>query len=110
LKASIPPPVIVMTAHLFDYASFSGELQRNGVRECITKPFTNAIRPLSAVIEGLLEACGPRAKFSAWLERSSSSVPTIPERISWWQGECDLRSATIQKSFGRTGFQIAEVI
>jgi CheY-like chemotaxis protein len=68
MKAPSPPPVIMMTAHLVDYANLSGELQRNGVRECITKPFSNAIRPLSDVIVGVLESAG------------SVSKPTKPAR------------------------------
>ncbi|AMV34976.1 Transcriptional activator protein CzcR [Pirellula sp. SH-Sr6A] len=62
MKAPSPPPVIMMTSHVVDYANLSGELQRNGVRECITKPFSDATRPLSAVIEGVLESASDRTK------------------------------------------------
>jgi CheY-like chemotaxis protein len=46
MKAPSPPPVIMMTAHLADGFNLSSELQRNGVRECIAKPFSDAARPL----------------------------------------------------------------
>jgi CheY-like chemotaxis protein len=62
MKAPTPPPVIMMTSHVVDYANLSGELQRNGVRECITKPFSDATRPLSTVIEGVLESSSDRTK------------------------------------------------
>ena len=74
MKAASPPPVIMMTAHLVDYANLSGELQRNGVRECITKPFSNAIRPLSDVIVGVLSDYGPKAKSIAAPKPSPSAI------------------------------------
>jgi len=50
------------------------------------------------------------SKPSAWPERSSSSVPTKPGLISWWERECDHRSAKIQRLFGRTSIQRVDVI
>ena len=51
-----------MTAHLADGFNLSSELQRNGVRECIAKPFSYAARPLSSVILAVVEEYGPKAK------------------------------------------------
>ena len=62
MKAPSPPPVIMMTAHLADGFNLSSELQRNGVRECIAKPFSDAARPLSSVILAVVEEYGPKAK------------------------------------------------
>ena len=62
MKAPSPPPVIMMTAHLADGFNLSSELQRNGVRECIAKPFSDAARPLSSVILAVVGEYGPKAK------------------------------------------------
>ncbi|MCE2753780.1 MAG: hypothetical protein LW720_18110, partial [Pirellula sp.] len=51
-----------LTAHLADGFNLSSELQRNGVRECIAKPFSDAARPLSSVILAVVEEYGPKAK------------------------------------------------
>jgi len=52
----------MMTAHLADGFNLSSELQRNGVRECIAKPFSDAARPLSSVILAVVGEYGPKAK------------------------------------------------
>ena len=86
MKAPSPPPVIMMTAHLVDYANLSGELQRNGVRECITKPFSNAIRPLSDVIVGVLESAGSASKPTSRRSGGRVSQGRKQERFGRYHG------------------------
>jgi CheY-like chemotaxis protein len=64
MKAPSPPPVIMMTAHLADCLDLSAELQRNGVREFIAKPFSSKGRTLSSVIQGVLDSTGTSGKLS----------------------------------------------
>lgn len=58
IKKPNPPPVIMMTAHLAECLDFSAELQRSGVREFISKPFSSKGRTLSSVIQSVLEPAG----------------------------------------------------
>jgi DNA-binding response OmpR family regulator len=56
LKKPNPPPVIMMTAHLAECLDISAELQRSGVREFVSKPFSSKGRTLSSVIQSVLES------------------------------------------------------
>lgn len=58
LNKPSPPPVIMMTAHVADCLDISVELQRNGVRDFISKPFHSKGRTLSSVIQSVLESSG----------------------------------------------------
>ena len=62
MKKPNPPPVIMMTAHLADCLDHSAELQRNGVREFISKPFSSKGRTLSSVIQTVLETSASNPK------------------------------------------------
>lgn len=62
MKKPNPPPVIMMTAHLAECLDISAELQRSGVREFISKPFSSKGRTLSSVIQSVLESSGSSDK------------------------------------------------
>jgi DNA-binding response OmpR family regulator len=72
LKQPSPPPVIMMTAHVADCLDLSADLQRSGVREFISKPFSKKGRSLASVIRKVLDK--PH-KAAAGLSPKSGDMP-----------------------------------
>jgi FixJ family two-component response regulator len=62
IKKQSPPPVIMMTDHLAYCLDRSTKLQRLGVREFISKPFSSKGRTLSGVIQSVVESSRTNSK------------------------------------------------
>ncbi|XZE36040.1 response regulator [Pirellulaceae bacterium SH501] len=78
LNKPSPPPVIMMTAHLADCLDISVELQRNGVRDFISKPFHSKGRTLSSVIQSVLESSGDSTTLTKPVRATTSIVKEQP--------------------------------